>query len=112
METDRLHLRGYTHADLEQTARLLGDPLSMQSYRAPKTREESLAWIDWNLANYRELGFGLGAIELQRSGEFVGDCGLTLQEIAGRRDVEAGYHVRRELWGRGFATEAAAACRG
>lgn len=111
LDTDRLHLREYTHADLDQTARLLGDPLAMQYYRATKTREESLAWIDWNLANYREFGFGLWAIELQRTGEFVGDCGLTLQEIAGRKDVELGYHVRRELWGRGFATEAAAACR-
>lgn len=83
----------------------------MQYYRAPKTREESLAWIDWNLANYRDLGFGLWAIELQRTGEFVGDCGLTIQEIGGRKDVEVGYHVRRELWGHGFATESAAACR-
>lgn len=111
LETARLLLREYTPADLEQTARLLGDPLVMQYYRAAKTREESLAWIEWNLANYRELGFGLWAIELQQTGEFVGDCGLTLQEIARRKDVEVGYHVRRELWGRGFATEAAAACR-
>jgi RimJ/RimL family protein N-acetyltransferase len=46
-----------------------------------------------------------------RSGEFVGDCGLTPQEVDGMVEIEVGYHVRRALQGRGYATEASAACR-
>ena len=110
-QTERLQLREYSRADLEDTARLLGDPLVMRYYRSPKTRAESLAWIEWNLDNYRELGFGLWVMELHSTGEYVGDCSLTVQEIGGQKDVEVGYHVRSELWGQGFATEAATACR-
>ena len=44
-------------------------------------------------------------------GRFVGDCGLTPQVVDGVTELEVGYHVRPELQGRGYATEAAAAAR-
>ena len=43
-----------------------------------------------------EHGFGLWIIE-SHSGEFVGDCGLTMQEVEGEWFVEAGWHVRSGL---------------
>ena len=46
-----------------------------------------------------------------RDGEFVGDCGLTWQDVNGTPELEVGYHVRTALQGRGLASEAAAACR-
>lgn len=67
-------------------------------------------WIEWNRRNYAEHGFGLWAIE-SHSGEFVGDCGLTIQEVEGESFVEAGWHVRSPLRRQGYATEAAAAVR-
>ena len=59
----------------------------------------------------REHGHGLWLLEHATTGEFVGDCGLTFQEVGGRMEVEIGYHVRRSLQGRGYATEAALAVR-
>jgi RimJ/RimL family protein N-acetyltransferase len=47
---------------------------------------------------------------LKDSGELIGDCGCVLQEVEGRNEIEVAYHVRRDLWGRGYATEAAHAC--
>jgi RimJ/RimL family protein N-acetyltransferase len=47
---------------------------------------------------------------LKDSGELIGDCGRILQEVEGTNYVEVGYHVRRDLWGNGYATEAARAC--
>lgn len=96
--------------DLDNLAALLGDPEVMRYYPTPKTREQAQAWIDWNLRNYAEHGFGLWAIETH-GGEFVGDCGLTWQDVSGTRDIEVGYHVRTAWQGKGLATEAAAACR-
>lgn len=96
--------------DLDDLAALLGDPEVMRYYPAPKTREQAQQWIDWNLRNYTEHGFGLWIIETHDD-EFVGDCGLTWQEVNGVRNVEVGYHVRAALQGWGLATEAAAACR-
>jgi len=34
-----------------------------------------------------------------------------MQEVDGVEEVEIGYHIRRDLWGQGLATEAAQACR-
>ncbi len=63
-------------------------------------------WIEWTRANYAEHGFGLWVVETH-SGEFVGDCGLTLQEVEGEWMVEAGWHVRSPLRRLGYAAEAA-----
>jgi Acetyltransferases, including N-acetylases of ribosomal proteins len=46
-----------------------------------------------------------------RAGDFAGDCGLTPQVVDGVTELEVGYHVVPALQGRGYATEAAAACR-
>ncbi len=67
-------------------------------------------WIEWNRRNYTEHGFGLWLIE-KHSGDFVGDCGLTLQEVGGEWFVEVGWHVRSDAQRQGYATEAATAVR-
>ncbi len=41
----------------------------------------------------------------------IGDCGIILQQVEGERLYEIGYHLRRDFWGQGLATEAASACR-
>ena len=47
---------------------------------------------------------------LKETGEFIGDCGITMQNIHGQLLPEIGYHIRRDLWRRGYASEAAQAC--
>lgn len=109
-DTRRVHFREMTDADLDTIARLLGDADVMQHYPRPKTRAEAQAWIDWNVRNYAEHGFGLWLLELAATGEPIGDCGLTLQEIGGEPLLEVGYHLFPRHQGHGYATEAAAAC--
>ena len=109
--TQRLAFREMTADDLDAMADLLGDPEVMAFYPRPKSRAEALGWIEWNRRLYRERGFGLWVIELRETGALVGDCGLTPQEVDGMPEIEVGYHVRRSLQGRGYATEAAAASR-
>ncbi|KRF32368.1 GNAT family N-acetyltransferase [Nocardioides sp. Soil805] len=67
-------------------------------------------WIEWNLDNYAERGFGLWVVETH-AGQFVGDCGLTMQEVEGEWLVEAGWHVSPSLRRQGYAAEAAGAVR-
>jgi RimJ/RimL family protein N-acetyltransferase len=109
--TARLTFREMTADDLDQMAALLGDPVVMTYYAHPRDRTESLAWIEWNQRLYREHGFGLWIIEERETGRFVGDCGLTPQAVDGLVEIEVGYHVVTALQRRGYATEAAAACR-
>jgi RimJ/RimL family protein N-acetyltransferase len=96
--------------DLDDMAALLCDPEVMRHYPSPKSREEAGTWITWNQRNYLEHGHGLWIIETH-DGRFVGDCGLTIQDIQGEPFVEVGYHVHRAWQRCGLATEAAAASR-
>jgi RimJ/RimL family protein N-acetyltransferase len=98
-----------TADDLEAMAALLGDPEVMAYYPAPRTRDESAAWIANQQSRYAEHGHGLWIIETH-SGEFVGDCGITWQSYNGIPVREVGYHVRTDRQRQGFATEAATAC--
>jgi RimJ/RimL family protein N-acetyltransferase len=47
----------------------------------------------------------------REDGLFLGDCGPMLQLVDGVEVPEIGYHIVRAEWGRGYATEAALACR-
>lgn len=109
--TPRLTFREMTPNDLDNMAALLGDPQVMRYYPQPKSRQEALTWIAWNQRLYREHGFGLWLLTLRATGEFVGDCGLTPQQVDGVTELEVGYHIQAALQGRGLATEAGAACR-
>lgn len=111
LQTQRLRLRQYTSDDLDDLAQMFADEELMRFYSRTKSREESLAWIDWNLGLYEERGFGLWALELRGTSEFIGDCGLTPQTVQGVTDVEIGWHTKRVHWSKGLATEAATACR-
>ena len=109
--TARLDFREMTPADLDVMATLLGDPVVMWVYPHPYSREDVLDWIEKTVALYRTRGFGLWLLTLRETGEFVGECGLVPQVVEGRDEVEVGYHIRPEFWGRGLATEAVTACR-
>lgn len=110
LETERLLLREMAPSDLDSLHEVLSDAEAMRFYPEPFDRSMSQAWIERNIQRYAKDGFGLWALILRRSGELVGDCGLVLQSVEGEKVVEIGYHVRRDLWGQGLATEAARAC--
>ena len=83
-DTRPLSCAEMTAGDLDDMAALLGGADVMRYYPRPKTRDEALSWIGWNRDLYQREGFGLWMIRLRATGEFVGDCGLTVQEVEGR----------------------------
>ena len=111
IETERLGLREYTPDDFDSLFGILSDPETMRHYPAPYDAEGTWRWIGWNLDNYRKYGFGLWAIELKETGEFIGDCGVTIQNIDGELLPEIGYHIHKNHWRKGYAGEAARAVR-
>ncbi len=113
LETGRLVLREFLDDDVEALELVLGDPQTMAYYPAPFSREDVVRWIGWSRQSYRKNGVGLWAVELKETGELIGDCGLTWQRVgySPEKQLEIGWHVRRDLWNKGYATEAAIACR-
>ena len=83
----------------------------MAHYPSPYNAKGTWRWISWSLDHYAQYGFGLWAAILKETGELIGDCGLTMQNIDGEKLPEIGYHIHKKYWRRGFAREAAQAVR-
>lgn len=111
IETGRLILREYVPDDFDALFEIVSDAETMQHYPAPFDEGKIINWIKWNLENYEKYGFGLWAVVLKETGEFIGDCGVTMQNIDGEMLPEIGYHIHKNHWRKGFAKEAAGAVR-
>lgn len=109
IETERLLLREYTIGDFDALYEIMSDSETMQHYPAPFDAEKTGNWISRNLENYEKYGFGLWAVVLKETNEFIGDCGITIQNIDGDMLPEIGYHIHKNYWRQGFAKEAARA---
>lgn len=83
----------------------------MVAYEGPFDDDMVSQWMNRMLERYRTDGFGLWAVILRETGDMIGQCGLTRQRILGEEVVEVGYLFDRRFWHRGYAVEAAAACR-
>lgn len=82
LETERLFLRELTPGDYDALYAVLADSDIMQ--HDPYTFDEARVrnWILKNMERYRVFGFGLWAVCLKETGEMIGDCGLTMQNIS------------------------------
>jgi RimJ/RimL family protein N-acetyltransferase len=109
--TVRLAFRELTDADLPALAAILRDPVAMKAYERAFTDEEVRGWLENQRRRYAHDGHGLWAVVRRDTGDVIGDCGLTWQDVSNDRVLEVGYHFLRAQWHRGFAAEAALACR-
>jgi RimJ/RimL family protein N-acetyltransferase len=100
-----------TMADAHSLLRIFSDPIAMQYYPSTKNADQTRQWIKWTLANYRQQGCGLWIVLRRADGEFLGQCGVVPMDVNGTFAFEVGYLFVRALWGHGYATEAARACR-
>ncbi len=111
LETERLFLREMSMDDFDALYAVLADHEIMQHYPYTFDEERVRGWIERNMNRYKDNGFGLWAVCLKDTGEMIGDCGLTLQNIEGEMLPEIGYHIRKDQQRKGYAKEAAAAVR-
>jgi len=111
LETERLLLREMTEQDFDALYQVFSDREIMCHYPYTFDEERVREWILRNMNRYKENGFGLWAVCLKETGEVIGDCGLTLQNIEGTMLPEIGYHIRRDCQRKGYAKEAALAVR-
>ena len=111
IETERLILRRLELSDFENLCSILQNEEVMYAYNGAFDNEEVQQWLDRQLARYQNEGMGLHAIILKDSGEFIGQCGLTMQDWKETQVLEIGYLFRKAFWHKGYATEAAVVCR-
>ena len=106
LETERLRIREYTMDDFNSLYEILSDSETMKYYPRPYDENGVKRWINWCLDSYSRFGFGLWALEIKQTGEFIGDCGISMQNIDGEQLPEIGYHINKKHWRKGYAKEA------
>jgi RimJ/RimL family protein N-acetyltransferase len=111
-ETARLILRSWREEDVEPFIRHTNTQSVMRWLGGVQTE----AYMREMLAVFRqwqdERGFTFWAVERKRDGALLGFCGLKLANTPGTRIegmYEAGWRLREDAWGQGYAKEAALA---
>jgi len=106
LETARLRLRPFGAADRDAIHAIYSDPEVMRyvGHGAHRTTAETARALRGYADALRTRGYGFVAVVELSSGVLIGDGGL--HPLAGRGpDVELGYTLARDAWGRGYATE-------
>ncbi len=115
LETERLRLRPYRLADLEPLASMWGDPEHVRFIGARvRPPSEVFTSLQRQFGCWYLVGYGFWVLESREDGSVVGEAGF----LPGMRAMdpsaddmpEAGWSIRKDLWGRGIATEALQAC--
>jgi RimJ/RimL family protein N-acetyltransferase len=109
LETDRLVLRRFTAADVDNLVDLDGDPEVMRFLTGgrPTPRDVIRDDILPAFLQYydRFAGYGFWAAIEKSTGEFLGWFHFRPHDGASLDEPELGYRLRRSAWGKGYATE-------
>jgi ribosomal-protein-alanine N-acetyltransferase len=111
IESDRLLIRPFV-ADTDSDAMLdvYGDPEVMRFIPGGALSDIAAvrATLETHARAQQTQGFSCWSVVERETGRVIGDAGFGIFEPTG--DIELGYTLARNCWGRGYATEAASAC--
>jgi len=113
-ETERLKFRLLDKNDFDIWLTFFEHPdaskyLSMDAI--PTAHEKNSKWFELVLNRYKKDLGGLNVLVDKKTNEFIGQCGLLVQDIDGKKELEIGYSILPKHWNKGYATEAAIKCR-
>jgi [ribosomal protein S5]-alanine N-acetyltransferase len=108
--TERLELRAFEPSDLEALHAVNGDPQVTRFMKAYPTLEHTRRALDVHVREARAGNPAFWAVIERASGDLIGDAGVGWIDGVGP-EFELGYALGTPWWGRGYATEAAAAVR-
>lgn len=112
IETARLTLRPWVEADVEPFAAMCADAAVMAHLGGPQDTAAARVAIERQQAAQAATGHCFWAIERRADAALLGFCGLRRGGHAGTPvpdELEIGWRLRRDAWGRGYACEAASA---
>ena len=107
--TERLYTRFLMPDDWKAWVAFYESPEAIEHFPIVGNSDEERAqlWVNRQLKRYAAGKFGLQAVISKETHALVGMAGLLLQDVNGEKEVEIGYHLLRNYWGLGYATEIA-----
>jgi RimJ/RimL family protein N-acetyltransferase len=110
--TPRLILRNWQDKDRLPFAKMCANPEVMQYFPKPLSTKESTNLIDRFIERYEQNGYTYFALEVKDTAQFIGFIGMLDQTYKSSftPNVDIGWRLRKDAWGKGYATEAAQAC--
>ncbi len=113
-KSSRLGFRDWQEEDLDAFAEMNADPEVMAYFPQGLTREETRAYIKRLQKQFRDRGYTYFATEVLKTGDFIGFIGLGWQDYQApfTPATDIGWRLKREAWGKGYATEGARRCLG
>lgn len=109
LQSARLITRFLTPADIIPWAQFFKDKEAIQylsTFGIATCEDMSKHWIERQLLRYQENRLGLQALINKETGDFIGQCGLLTHEIDKKPLMGISYHIFKQFWGQGYATEA------
>lgn len=112
IETERLILRSWRMTDRGVFAEINSNNKVMRYFPKPLSIDESNGFVDRINSEFEETGFGLYAVEIKETGEFIGYVGFHrfAFDVPFSPGWEIGWRISDKFWNKGYATEAAMAC--
>lgn len=112
IETERLILRSWRVTDRAVFAEINSNNKVMRYFPKPLSIDESNGFVDRINSEFEETGFGLYAVEIKETGEFIGYVGFHrfAFDVPFSPGWEIGWRISDKFWNKGYATEAAMAC--
>ena len=112
IETKRLGLRRWIESDIQPFAQMNQDGAVMKYFPGILTEDETYEMEKRINLHFDKNSFGLFAVEEKLTGRFIGFTGFAIPTFDSffTPCIEIGWRYIKEVWGRGYATEAATAC--
>lgn len=112
IETSRLLLRDWREEDIIPFAGINKDEQVMEYFLKKLTDEESFDFYRRIRDEFEHCGYGLYAVESKAERRFLGYVGFhnINFDVDFAPGVEIGWRLSADVWGKGYATEAAVAC--
>ena len=104
--TARLHAERLVSRHFDALRAMDGDAAYMALLGGTRTESQTREYLTRNLKHWDQYDFGLWILR-DRAGAIAGRCVLRHLDVAGTDEIELGYGLHPQYWGRGLATEIA-----